>query len=165
MRRGAATRLGAPTAPPPGVARLAPFVCPEPARWRRCRERPGALKPSKGNEAPGVKLLSCRPPRSGSTRPPPLTPSPGLLFLLLEPAPCAVSARAWRARSPPPFLPGIPWKVLCLPRSEEGAGGSSGEWLAWLPVSLTFLRADSSLPCNFLFRGKLRLQPTGKGRG
>lgn len=71
VRRGAATRLGAPTAPPPGVARLAPFVCPEPARWRRCRERPGALKPSKGNEAPGVKLLSCRPPRSGSTRPPP----------------------------------------------------------------------------------------------
>lgn len=34
----------------------------------------------------------------------------------------------------------------------------------WLPVALT-LRADSSLPCNFLFRGKSRLQPTEAGRG
>lgn len=42
-------------------------------------------------------------------------------------------------------------------RSEEGAGGSSGGWLAWLPVFLTFLCADSSLPCNFLFRGQVAL--------
>lgn len=66
---------------------------------------------------------------------------------------------------PPPFLPGIPWKVLCLPRSEEGAGGSSGGWLAWLPVFLTFLRADRSLPSNFLFRGKSSLQPKAGSRG
>lgn len=133
VRRGAATRLGAPTAPPPGVARLAPFVCPEPARWRRCRERPGALKPSKGNEAPGVKLLSCRPPRSGSTRPPPSPPVPGF-FSSSSSQPPARSPHERGAPAPrPPSCLGFPGR-FCACRGRRRGPGEAPEsgWRGFL---------------------------------
>lgn len=96
------------------------------------------------------------------------SPSPQSWVLFSSPSTQPGARSLWELDEPaptPPFLPGIPWKVLCLPRSEEGAGRSSGGWLAWLPVFLTFLCADRSLPSNFLFRGKSCLQPKGERRG
>lgn len=161
---GSAHPPAAPTELLPGVARLAPFVC-LPAR-SRLRGGGGAAsgrgtQTFRGELSSGCEVTFLQADAIGWHAPSPVL-SPAAYFPLLPASP----ARGVCAHPPPPpFLPGIPWKVLCLPRSEEGAGGSSGGWLAWLPVFLTFLRADRSLPSNFLFRGKSSLQPTGEQRG
>lgn len=120
--------------------------------------------PSKVNEAPGVKLLCCTPPRSVACAP--LPPPAGGLFSSASSQPPAPSPRERGAPAPrPPSCPGFPGRFCSCRGRRRGPGKLRRVVVAWLPVSLTFLRADSRLPCNFLFRGKSCLQARVEGRG
>lgn len=94
------------------------------------------------------------------------SPAPSLgAYFPLPPASPVSGLCASVARSPAPPLSARDSLEGSVPAEVGGGGrGSSEGWLAWLPVFLT-LRADSSLPCNFLFRGKSRLLPKGEWRG
>lgn len=119
VRRGAPTRPAAPTAPPPGVARLPPFVCPEPAPPRRCSERLGHAA-FQGELSTGCEVTLLQTAPIG-WHAPPSRPQPGAYFPL-PPASPLRRLCASVARLPPAPLPARVSLEGFVP-AEVGGGG------------------------------------------
>lgn len=160
-------RREAPTRPPPPPRRrrgLLVSLLLSARSWLRGggAARGRSTQAFRGELSTGCEVTFLQADAIGWHAPSP-APSPGAYFLLPPASP--VRGLCANVVCPPPHPAPLPARdslegSVPAERSEEGAGGSSGGWLAWLPVFLTFLCADSSLPCNFLFQGgKSRLQP------